>query len=82
MSFNDEDWGEPERITPNRFLAIDVACYAMGWVSSVLEASAEFVDGMQELLGAQANLIRDRDAFAATAGLEIETLTNPTQEDA
>lgn len=80
---DEQDWHHTgERINPNRFLPVDVACYALAWVSSMLEATAELADGIKYCLGGHANYTRDRDNFAASAGLEIETLTSAPEEDA
>ena len=62
---NDEDWGEPRRIPAQRFMPLDVVMFGLDWVSNVLEATDEFVGGVQQLLGSHINMIRDRDRFAA-----------------
>lgn len=79
MSWIDID-EEPNE--PVSMRALDFVHIGLGFIRDVLGAAAEAVDEAQSVLGGHLNHLRERDDFAATAGLEIETLINPNQEEA
>jgi len=78
MNFDDDEDLEFEG--PVRMIPMDFVYIGLGFASRLAEALTETLDDLQHVVGGHINHLRDREDFAASAGLEIESLIAPQEE--